>query len=669
MKLKILLLLCVFLSPTISWGQKALRLQSLDLYTELLVTLDKELKISITHHGTEVLQPSAIGMNIRSIGMIGENPKLQSVSKRSVAEQIKTPIYKKEKIDDVYNELTVRFKGNYSVIFRCYNQGVTYRFVTDFKEKEIVITNEKATFHFPSDTKGYAAYSNYGDDNDLSSQYFNSFENTYDHQSLTDLNNKRLIFFPFLAELPDGGRKVCITESDLQDYPGMFLMSNPEDFSMKGVWAPLPQETEQGGHNLLQQIVTKRYDYIARTAGKRAFPWRILAITENDGELLDNDLVYLTAAPSLLKDVSWIKPGKVAWDWWNDWNISGVDFRAGVNNDTYKHYIDFASKNQIEYVILDEGWAVDKQADMLQVIPEINLEELVAYGKAKNVDIILWAGYWAFHKDMAKVVKHYADMGVKGFKVDFLDRDDQNMIRFMWEAAELCSRHHMILNYHGACKPFGIQRTYPNVMNFEGVHGLEQMKWRPAECDQVTYDLQFPFIRMLAGPVDYTQGAMRNATRGSYYPVYSNPISQGTRCRQLAEYVVLDSPFNMLCDSPTQYMKEQECTNFISSVPTVWDETRPLNCRISQYIHIARRKGDIWYVGGMNDWSVRETLIDLSFLSHTNYNVEIFCDGMNADRNASDYRREIKKLPADKKLKIKMHPGGGYIIKIIPCTI
>lgn len=212
----------------------------------------------------------------------------------------------------------------------------------------------------------------------------------------------------------------------------------------------------------------KRYDYIARTNGKRTFPWRIFTITEQDRELLDNDLVYLTAAPSLLKDISWIKPGKVAWDWWNDWNISGVDFRAGINNETYKYYIDFAAKNQIEYVILDEGWAVNQQADMLQVIPEIDLTELVSYAKSRNVDIILWAGYWAFHRDMEKVVKHYAEMGVKGFKVDFLDRDDQDMIRFMWEAAELCSRYHMILNYHGACKPFGIQRTYPNVMNFEG---------------------------------------------------------------------------------------------------------------------------------------------------------------------------------------------------------
>lgn len=667
MKIKYQLLLCILLSPVVSWGQKVLHVQSPDMKNELQVMIGKELEIAITRNGTTVLQPSAIGMDVHFIGILGENPKIKSINRRSVAEKIPSPIYIKEEVSNIYNELTVSFKGNYSVVFRCYNQGVAYRFVTDFKEKEIVINNEKAVFHFPSGTKGYAAYSNYGDDNNLFSQYLNSFENTYDNQLLPQLNSRRLIFYPFLVELPDNVEKVCITESDLWDYPGMFLQSNPDSFSMKGVWAPLPEKTEQGGHNQLQQIVMKRYDYIARTNGKRTFPWRIFTITEQDRELLDNDLVYLTATPSLLKDISWIKPGKVAWDWWNDWNISGVDFRAGINNETYKYYIDFAAKNQIEYVILDEGWAVNQQADMLQVIPEIDLTELVSYAKSKNVDIILWAGYWAFHRDMEKVVKHYAEMGVKGFKVDFLDRDDQDMIRFMWEAAELCSRYHMILNYHGACKPFGIQRTYPNVMNFEGVHGLEQMKWRPIECDQVTYDLQFPFIRMMAGPVDYTQGAMQNTVQGSYHPVYSNPMSQGTRCRQMAGYVVFNSPLNMLCDSPTRYMKEQECTDFISSVPTVWDETRSLDCKLSHYIHIARRKGDVWYVGGMNDWSIRKTLVDLSFLPNTDYYVEIFCDGLNSDRNASDYRKIMKKLPVDKKLKIVMYPGGGYAMKIKPC--
>ena len=657
------MLLCALLLSNFCWAQKTLQLKSPDEKTELSVIIDDELKIAIRHNGTEVLQASPIGLDVRGAGVLGDNPKLKGTKRRTVSEEVTSPFYIKGKVSNTYNELTATFKGNYAVEFRCYDQGVGYRFVTTLKGKEVIVNNEKALYNFPQETTAYAAYANRGKDDNLESQYSNSFENRYNHKKLTELNSKRLIFFPFLAELPQSPLKVCITETDLQDYPGMFLLSNPEKMSMKGVWAPLPSETKQGGHNELQQNVVTRHDYIARTTGKRSYPWRVFAISEQDGDLLNNDLAYLMSEPSKVQEIDWIKPGKVAWEWWNNWNITGVPFRAGINNETYKYYIDFASKNGIEYVILDEGWAVNKKADLFQVIPQINLPELVSYAESKNVGIILWAGYWAFHRDMEKVVKHYADMGVKGFKIDFLDRDDQDMIRFMWEAAELCARHHMLIDYHGVCKPFGVQRTYPNVLNFEGVSGLEQMKWASKDYDQVIYDLQFPFIRMLAGPVDYTQGAMRNAIRRSYTPNYSEPMSQGTRCRQLAEYIVFNSPFNMLCDSPTLYMKEQECTDFIASVPTVWDETRVLPCSISEYINLARRSGDVWYVGGINDWKTREVEIDLSFLPEGTYTIERFVDGINADRNAADYCKEQSTLQG-RKLNVKMYPGGGYVLKI-----
>lgn len=302
---------------------------------------------------------------------------------------------------------------------------------------------------------------------------------------------------------------------------------------------------------------------------------------------------------------------------------------------------------------------------MLQVIPQINLPELAAYAKEKNVDLILWAGYWAFHRDIEKVVKHYADMGIKGFKVDFMDRDDQEMVDFMWKAAELCAQYKMLLDYHGTCKPFGLQRTYPNVINYEGINGLEQLKWKKQGYDQVTYDLTFPFIRMLAGPVDYTQGAMHNATQKGYYPSNHEPMSQGTRCRQLAEYIIFESPFNMLCDTPINYIKEQECTDFISSVPTIWDETVALDSKIATYITMARRSKDTWYIGSINDWKMRELEIDLNFLPDGKYQMEIFRDGVNADRTATDYKKETRTLPADKKVKIKMYPGGGYVARII----
>ena len=312
-----------------------------------------------------------------------------------------------------------------------------------------------------------------------------------------------------------------------------------------------------------------------------------------------------------------------------------MDFRAGINNPTYKYYIDFAAEHGIEYVILDEGWAVNLQADMMQVIPEIDLQELVDYGKSKNVGIILWAGYWAFARDMENVVKHYSDMGVKGFKVDFLDRDDQEMVNFVYKASEVCAKYKMLVDFHGVFKPTGLQRTYPNVLNYEGVNGLEQMKWSSEkEFDMVTYDVTIPFIRMIAGPMDYTQGAMRNAARGNHRSVNSEPMSQGTRCRQLATYVIFESPFNMLCDAPSNYRREKECTEFISNIPTIWDETVSLAGKVSEYVAIARRHGNDWYIGALTNWTPRELDLDLSFLGEGDYTLELFKDGINADRAA-----------------------------------
>ena len=355
-----------------------------------------------------------------------------------------------------------------------------------------------------------------------------------------------------------------------------------------------------------------------------------------------------------------VKPGKVAWDWWNDWNISGVDFKSGVNNDTYKHYIDFASEHGIEYVILDEGWAVNRQADLMQVVPEIDLPMLCAYAAQKNVGLILWAGYWAFNRDMEGVCKHYSAMGIKGWKIDFMDRDDDEMVRFYEKAAATAAKYHLLVDFHGAFKPAGLQRTYPNVLNFEGIHGLEQMKWSSPEVDQVTYDVTVPFTRLVAGPADYTQGAMRNATRSNYYPCNSEPMSQGTRCHQLAEYLVFDAPLTMLCDSPSNYRKEEECASFIASIPTVWDETIALEGKIAEYVVIARRKGSKWYVGALGNWDERDLVINLSRLGIGAKQGEVYVDGVNADKKAQDYRHETVSLNGI--WKVHLAPGGGAVL-------
>lgn len=658
----ILSLFCLLFCYTMTVSaQKQFTLKSPNGKLETNISVGKTVEYSVSHEGDIMLSRSPVSITLADGSAFGINARLSGSSAKAVNQTIDASVYKRNKIADNYNELTLKFKGDYNIIFRAYNDGIAYRFVSTSK-KPFIIENEQAEFNFPADQKVFVAYANKPETTPLEGQFSNSFEQPYHNIALSAWNKKRLGISPLVVEGAKG-KKVCITEADLMDYPGMFLYPAETANGLKGVFAPYPKDTRQGGHNELQILVDSRESFIAKSDGLTNFPWRVIIVAEKDSELADSDMVYKLATPSQ-GDYSWVKPGKVAWDWWNDWNLYGVDFRAGINNETYKYYIDFASKYGIEYVILDEGWAVNKKADLFQVIPEINLPELVSYAKAKNVDLILWAGYHAFDRDLEKVCKHYSEMGIKGFKVDFMDRDDQIMVDFHRRAAEMGAKYKVLIDFHGTYKPTGLQRTYPNVINFEGVNGLEQLKWSGPELDQVTYDVTIPFIRQVAGPMDYTQGAMRNATKGNYRNVYNEAMSQGTRCRQLAGYIIFESPLNMLCDSPSNYMSEQECTEFIAAVPTVWDNTISLDGEIGKYVSVARQKDNTWYVGAMTNWDARNMQLDLSFLGEGNFKGEVFKDGINADRAARDYKKEIIDIPANKQLQVSMAPGGGYVIKI-----
>lgn len=636
-------------------------LNSPDGKLKVSISTDNGLTYSLSHDGVLLMENACIAMYMADGTGFDGSQKPRKVSRKSVSQVIPAVIYKKSEVDDTFNELTLKFK-TYSLVFRAYDDGMAYRFISHLTGT-YQVEREVADFAFPDDWHMWTAYVSQHLET-LETQFYNSFETQYVHVPLSEWNKDRLAFLPLMVDAPEE-KKVVITESALTDYPGMYLYNGDGDDVLNARYAPYPKEVRQGGHNNLQMEVQTREAYIAECEGEVTFPWRIVAVSQNDVEMADNDMVYRLADPADLSvDWSWVKPGKVAWDWWNDWNISGVDFKSGINNETYKYYIDFASSQGIEYVILDEGWSVNGAADLFQVVPEIDLEELAEYADERNVGLILWAGYLAFDRDMEKVCRHYSEMGIKGFKVDFMDRDDQYMVNFHTRAAQTAARYHLMLDFHGTYKPVGLHRTYPNVINYEGVFGLEQMKWSPEDVDQVTYDVTMPFIRMMAGPLDYTQGAMRNASRGNYRPVNSEAMSQGTRCRQLAEYLVFESPLNMLCDSPSNYMREQECTEFIASVPTVWDETRGLDGKVGEYIVMARRSGDDWYVGAMTDWTPRTLSIDLSFLPEGEYSVEIFRDGANADRVGRDYRKEIVNLPDSRKLTAVMAPGGGFAARI-----
>lgn len=643
-------------------AQKVYNIKSPDENISIDINVDSEtLTYSVKHDNTLIIDKSPITMELDNGTILGSNPIVRNYRKETVDKLIKANFYKKEYVEDYYNEITISFKGNFNVQFRAYNDGVAYRFCTRFP-KPITIINENVCYNFDEDYTIYVPYVNArkSEEDFISKQFFNSFENEYTITPISEMDSERLAFLPLLVSLKDG-KKVVITEADLEDYPGTYLMKNKDNaYSLKGIQAPYPKTEEQGGHNMLQYLVKERENYIARVQGTRDFPWRCMVISTEDKELANNDMVYRLASPSRIEDISWIVPGKVAWEWWNAWNICDVDFESGINNDTYKHYIDFASEYGIEYVILDEGWAVNKQADLFQVIPEIDLEELVQYADSKGVGIVLWAGHYAIDRDMDAICKHYSDIGIKGFKVDFMDRDDQKVVNFYYRMAETAAKYHLLVDFHGAYKPTGLQRTFPNVLNFEGVFGLEQVKWGQ-DIDLVTYETSIPYIRMLAGPMDYTQGAMRNASKNNYRAVYSEPMSQGTRCRQLAEYVIFESPFNMLCDSPCNYRDEQECTKFIADIPTIWDETIVLDGKLGEYTVIARRSGERWYIGGITNWDEREINIDLSELNLKNNEGIEFRDGVNADKIARDYVKS--NIIIDNNMyNAKMSKGGGFVL-------
>ena len=679
MKKHLLLLLFCGLFVTLSAQKESLSSPDGKL-SVLIYGTSGQLQYSVYNMDVEnlvFLSNCNIGMELDDGTVLGKNPKVTKIERRSVNQEVDAPFYRKSKVKDQYNELKISFKGNFQVIFRAYNSGVAYRFVTKMKDS-IMVKHEIAEFNFPYDYfKALVPYVNRkpAENGDFSEQYCTSFENIYTDTLLRDMEDNRLAFLPLLVSQSypavwesdlnkfDSLRRrfAVITEADLRDYPGMYLKHTSGN-SMVGHFAPLPKKCVQGGHNNLQYIVKERENYIAKTAGTRAFPWRVIAIAEEDKELADNDLVYLLAEPSKVADISWIKPGKVAWDWWNNWNIWGVDFKAGINNETYKYYIDFAADKGIEYVILDEGWAVNGEADLFQVIPEIDLPMLVKYAESKGVGIVLWAGYAAMDQEMERVCKHYSEMGVKGFKVDFMDRDDQIVVNFYERMAATAAKYHLFIDFHGAYKPTGLSRTYPNVLNYEGVFGLEQCKWVGSDVDMVKYEVTIPFIRMLAGPMDFTQGAMRNGAYWCYFPSWNEPMSQGTRCRQLAEYVVFDAPFAMLCDAPSAYLQEPECTEFIANVPTVWDETRILDGQVGDFVISAKRKGDTWYIGAITDWERRTFEIDLKALGITSGTVTMFIDGPNAHRKGIDYQKKTVTVPADGKLKVELAPGGGAAI-------
>lgn len=631
-----------------------------DKSIKTIINIDDGIRFTFSVDHRTIIRNSKIGLVLSTDS--GKDLKVKKVTNSTISENIDAPFYKVPHFSVTYNLCKILLANNLCLEFRVFNDGMAYRFTTTgMKNKEYFVYNEIEELHFTEDFLSYIPFST----NKRKPEAM-AFQATYDVAKLSQQDSDNLAFLPLTVACGSSSNpdlKITIMESDLESYPGMFMQTDGS--SVNGVFAKYPKSFEYYSWRM-QKYVKEKEDYIAKCYGDRQFPWRVFTVSRKDIEMPLNHLVYALATPNKIGDTSWIKPGKVAWDWWNDWGITGVDFKAGINTETYKHYIDFAADYGLNYIILDEGWYDPKSGNMLSVIDDLDLSSLIEHANQKNVKIILWTVFNVLDKNLDLICKKYSDMGIAGFKVDFLDRDDQEAVEMIYRIADVCARYHLLLDYHGIYKPTGLNRTYPNVINFESVFGMEEAKWtKHDEKDMPLYDVTFPFIRMQCGSVDFTPGGMRNATAKDFQPVYANPMTMGTRCHQLAMYVVHDSPLTMLADNPTSYMREPEFTRFMAQIPTIFDNTVILDGKLGEFIVTARKSGTDWYLAGQTNWSERDITLDLSQLgTPTLYNAIIYSDGMNADKNASDYQVIQKTINTATPFKIHMASGGGFVCKL-----
>lgn len=628
-------LMCFF-----SMSAEKYTIQSPDNRLSVTVSTGTNTTYQVDFDGKRILDPSPISMTFDNGASIGRNMKVKDVIKDSSDKIIKPVIRQKSaSIRDNYNSMKLLSDG-YNIEFRVYDDGLAYRFHTDFPDS-LKVLSEEATFCFPADFDALFPEER----TMLSAQ-----QPVFKPMKLSEIATDKFCSTPILLKADDKVR-VFISESDLESYPGMFLRKQGKH-ELVGKYAAVSLEDYRTDDR--QIFPTKRADYIAKVNGTRNFPWRAMIVTDNDANLITNQLIY-KLAPESKGDFSWVKPGKIAWDWYNALVLTGVDFKCGVNNDTYKYYIDFASRNNIEYVVIDDGWS--EAWDVTKTIPEINIPDLVAYGKKKNVDLILWVSWAPFREKIDEAFDKFNEWGVKGIKMDFMNRDDQEMVDFYYEVARKAADHKMLVDFHGAYKPTGWIHTFPNVLTSEGVAGLENHKWGSFVTPK--HNVTLPFTRMVAGPMDYTPGAMKNLHEKDHQINFNLPASVGTRCHQLGMYVVYESPLQMLADTPTAYEKEPECMQFLSQVPVVWDETKVISAAVGEHIIVARRNGDTWYLGGMAGEKGGSFEIPLDFIKG-NKTMTSWEDGVNVDLNAEDFAVRTKKVKADNKISISMYDGGGF---------
>lgn len=646
--MKKLLPLLLALTCLSAVAQKSWTVTAPDGKLKAHVVLDQgALTYSITHQDRTLTGAQPLAMHFDNGVTAGEHIRSLKATTRAVNETITPPVaIKTAQFEARANELVLN-AGNYSVIFRVAHDAVAYRFTTNFKEKQVNVLSETVCYSFlandailfPEETSFYTHQ-----------------ERKFLNTTVGAIDTGRFCSPPMLVT--HDGVRMLVSEVDLEAYPGIFYRK-ASTTSFNGIFPHLPKQVAKRSDR--NMVVQSTQDYLATCSGTRSYPWRVALVTTDDRKLLESTTLYSLAAPSRLADASWIRPGKIAWDWWNGNNLTGVAFKTGINTDTYKAFVDFAAQHKLEYIVLDEGW-YDIKKTILDVVPELDMEALLAYAQSKNVEVILWATWLALEERMDEALAQFHQWGIKGIKVDFMQRSDAPMVEWYYSTAEKAAALQLMVDYHGAYTPRGLNRTWPNVITFEGVYGLEQNKW--AEDLTPEHNVTLPFTRMVVGPMDYTPGAMRNVLPSEFKANFFRPMSIGTRGHQLGMYVVYESPLQMLSDTPSAYAKEPETMRFLGPVPSVWDETKAIAAQVGDYVVVARRSGQEWYVGGMTDGTARTIDVAMDFLGEGDYELTLWKDGVNAARHTEDLAVETQTVNRSSLVKITMAPGGGFAGRI-----
>ena len=631
---------------------------------EATVHAERTLTLEVRYRGRTLVRTPALGLDIDGRLRAGALPPLSGSAKRSVDETIHPVVAEKRAaIPDRYNELRLSFGPALAATFRVYDDGVAYRFETDI-DGEIVVRDEHAGLIFDEGDTAWIALATCRKEPGVDC-FHSSYEENYLALPVEAVPPDRLAFVPVTVRA--GGAYVGFTESDLRDYAGLWLRGVRGRPELAAEFPRYPLEEKPFGGEFKQSLVTRRADFVARTQGRRSFPWRVLMVSPDAAGLLGNDLVYRLASPpepglDAFEDTAWIRPGKSTEEWITSRLLYGVDFKSGLNTATYRHYIDFAAEYGLEYMMFDAGWS--DPHDNARVNPDIDVPGLIAYARGKGVGVLLWNEAHALSRNLEQALDRYAAWGAAGIMVDFMDRDDQPMLRFQERVAREAAKRHLVVNLHGVAKPTGLQRAWPNLLTREAVLGHEYDMW--SERATPDHALTVPFVRMLAGPLDWEGGSMLNGTQKTFRVVGEQPMSQGTRTQQLAQYVAYDSPLQYLAGTPSDYRAAPEFARFLAGIPTTWDETRPLQGEIGDYLAVARRSGDTWYVAAMTDWTARTLRVPLSFLPPGEYQAAIVADGANADRYAADYRIDARVVDQNTTLSLELAPGGGYVARLSP---